>query len=54
MNEDRTENEIAWSLHSIGKRLDANNYKISHKTISTRDEEWQEYTIQYNKKKKDS
>jgi hypothetical protein len=52
MNEDRAENEIAWTLHSLGRRLDGDNYKISHKTISTKGEEWQEYVIRYGKKKK--
>lgn len=53
MNEDRAENEIAWSLHTLGKRLGGEYYTIKHRTISTRDEEWEEYTIEYNKKKKD-
>lgn len=52
MNEDRAENEIAWSLHSLGRRLGGDNYTVEHKTISTKGEEWQEYVIRYGKKKK--
>jgi len=53
MNDARDNNEIAWQLHTIGQQLGNGDYRIRHRTISTREEEWEEYTIEYNKKKKD-
>jgi hypothetical protein len=53
MSNARDDNEIAWQLHTLGQKLGNIDYKIRHRTISTRDEEWEEYTIEYNRKKKD-